>query len=502
MSLHRAWSLVIVVVLIMLIGGGAVRLINGERETHTISYGMVERTGWFIGSVTSARKAELSFETEGRITSILTTASSSIEVGNVIAELSNAELKAAVAEAEADLAAERQLLSELQRGTRAEEISIEEAELAVARVTVVEKREDLLAAVTESYTAVTEALYRRADQFFSNPRGVSRLLIPEIGVSGLTDDRRSLQFVVDDWEDEVLLLTSESDLTTAALHAEENLGQVRSFLSKLSSAVNREAAGTTDTEKSDITEARTSVDSALSDLVTSRAAYEDAQASVVVAEGELSLARAGFTVEEIGKQQAVVDRANAAVQRASAQLEKTIVRAPFSGVVTLRDVDIGERVASGDSVASITADGFEVEGEVSELDVGGVEVGERATIALDAFPYDILTAQVIQIDEAETIINNVPAYGVTLMLDTTPEIPVRSGMTANITILIDRRERVLYIPIESLVTREGRTGHVVVVRGRRVEDREVTLGLEGSDGRVEVLSGLAEGEHIIKQPDR
>jgi macrolide-specific efflux system membrane fusion protein len=76
---------------------------------------------------------------------------------------------------------------------------------------------------------------------------------------------------------------------------------------------------------------------------------------------------------------------------------------------------------------------------------------------------------------------------------------VKPGMTANAEILTDKREGVLYVPQRSVVTRNGQK-YAQIYRNGKIEEKIVQTGLRGSDGNIEIISGLNEGDKILRLP--
>ncbi len=93
------------------------------------------------------------------------------------------------------------------------------------------------------------------------------------------------------------------------------------------------------------------------------------------------------------------------------------------------------------------------------------------------------------------MIEGVPTYKVTLYFNDRDE-RVRSGMTANLDILTERREGVFRIPSRAVTTKDGKK----IVRVPDISGlREVVVetGLRGSDGSIEIVSGLSEGDEVV-----
>ncbi len=134
----------------------------------------------------------------------------------------------------------------------------------------------------------------------------------------------------------------------------------------------------------------------------------------------------------------------------------------------------------------------------SEADIEKIAVGDSARTTLDASSGSIpLSATVISIDPAETMTNGVGAYKVTLQFNQANPI-IKSGMTATVDILTAHKDNVLAVPASALVTNNNQTS-VLVSAGSsgQLATRQVTTGISGNNGYVEITSGLSIGEKVL-----
>jgi len=195
-----------------------------------------------------------------------------------------------------------------------------------------------------------------------------------------------------------------------------------------------------------------------------------------------------------------VDQARAALAQARLRLEEAVLVAPFAGTVASVDINVGELASSAKpAIVLVDLSALHLDITVDEIDIGRIEVGQEVNIALDAFPDVELKGRVTRIDPVGTVVQGVVTYGVRIELEPT-EVPIRPGMTANVDILVERREEVLLVPNRAL-RRDGRGKYVEVLAGGQRQRRYVTTGL--SDGAfTEVIEGLKEGERVIVSASR
>ena len=197
-------------------------------------------------------------------------------------------------------------------------------------------------------------------------------------------------------------------------------------------------------------------------------------------------------------QEASVEKARASLNNTRAQISKTIIASPINGVVTKQDAKVGEIVSASSHVVSVISDAsFQVEANLPEADVSKVKISDLAKLTLDAYGNDVIfEAKVIAIDPAETVIEGVSTYKITFEFQKEDE-RIKSGLTANIDILAEKKEGVIAIPQRAILTQDGSKIVRVEREDGRVDEIKVELGLFGSDGRVEILSGLEEGMKVI-----
>lgn len=144
----------------------------------------------------------------------------------------------------------------------------------------------------------------------------------------------------------------------------------------------------------------------------------------------------------------------------------------------------------------VRGEGFFVRGRVPESDIAKIQEGMAAVATFDAFSVEeTFPATVRRIDTSATVIQDVVSYETEFSLGS-PDPRWRDGMTATVDIETARRDNVLTVPFRA-ISREGGQNFVEVRVGEQVyERRQVRTGLEGDEGTVEILTGLAEGEVV------
>ena len=186
-----------------------------------------------------------------------------------------------------------------------------------------------------------------------------------------------------------------------------------------------------------------------------------------------------------------------ALRDARDNLLKYSIYASINAVVTKLDINLGEIVSANNPVVAIISHNkFDLETNIPESDIAKIKIGNQANITLDAYGRDIpFKGQVVSIDPAETMIEGVATYKVTLQFVGNDE-RIKSGMTANIDILTGQKNNVLVVSQRSIIRKDGQK-FVQVVDGSTMKEVKVETGLQGSDGNIEITHGLTEGDKVV-----
>jgi HlyD family secretion protein len=144
---------------------------------------------------------------------------------------------------------------------------------------------------------------------------------------------------------------------------------------------------------------------------------------------------------------ATVKQRESLLKQSQVDLERTIIRAPVDGTVILRNVDAGQTVAASlqapvlFTIAQDLRD-MQVEAAIDEADVGRLRVGQQATFTVDAFPRRNFNGEIRQIRKSPVNVQNVISYTVVISA-ANPDLSLLPGMTANVRVVVEKREAVL-----------------------------------------------------------
>ena len=217
-------------------------------------------------------------------------------------------------------------------------------------------------------------------------------------------------------------------------------------------------------------------------------------------------------------------QSEAALAKAERNLSYATITSPIDGVVTSKDVEEGQTVASGfetPTLFNIAADltKMQVVADVDEADIAGVRDSAKVTFTVDAYPDDVFTGTVRQIrlgstnsssTSSATTSESVVTYEVVITADN-PDLKLKPRLTANVTIYTSIRENVLTVPNKALrftpeksligkrtVTDCEGTHKVWTMDDNGFTAHAVETGM--SDGaNTEILSGIEEGAQVVTE---
>ncbi|MCS6896701.1 MAG: efflux RND transporter periplasmic adaptor subunit [Nitrospira sp.] len=254
-----------------------------------------------------------------------------------------------------------------------------------------------------------------------------------------------------------------------------------------------------------VAQARASVKSAAANLekaknlVAQRKRDRDRLAALreheFVSQAELDLAETNYqdALAQEEAAQAQLDQAQATLAAAELDLGYTTIYSPVDGIVISRNVDVGQTVAASFQAPTLFVIArdltrMQVNANVSEADIGGVEEGKPARFRVDAYPREWFEGTVTQVRHAPVVIQNVVTYDVVIAVDN-PDLKLKPGMTATVTIVVEQKEQALRVPNAALRFR---------MPGVSVDRKATAVWVKDTDGqirRVPVTTGIADSLH-------
>lgn len=229
------------------------------------------------------------------------------------------------------------------------------------------------------------------------------------------------------------------------------------------------------------------------------------QAEVQQARAELSIAKANFRRNaELAQQKFIAERVkeesavnvqvlDAKLALAQARLAKFEIKAPFSGVVGIRNVSVGGYVQDGADLVNLEdISSVKVDFRVPEIFVDRVKKGQAIEVIVDALPGESFHAQVDAIDPQ---IDNSGRSALLRGHIANPDSRLKPGMFARVKLILDERENAMVIPEEAIVPL-GAKVTVWKVVDAKAQRTEVKTGLR-RDAKVEIVEGLRLGDTVV-----
>ncbi len=180
-----------------------------------------------------------------------------------------------------------------------------------------------------------------------------------------------------------------------------------------------------------------------------RSIYRALEQDVVTANAQIDLAQA-----QLRNAGSTVQQREALLASARVDLGRTIIRAPVDGVVIKRSIEPGQTVAVSLAAPELfliaqNLRDMQVEVSIDEAEVSRLRVGQKTTFTVDAFPGRTFSGLVVQVRKAALNVQNVITYTAVVSADN-ESLVLLPGMTANVRVITDVREKVLKVPNAAL----------------------------------------------------
>jgi HlyD family secretion protein len=230
---------------------------------------------------------------------------------------------------------------------------------------------------------------------------------------------------------------------------------------------------------------------AQSDFDTAETNYETAKASVSASKSQVA-------------------QNEAALSSAETNLYYTKIVSPVDGIVVSRNVDVGQTVAASfqtPTLFSIAQDltKMQIDTNVAEADIGNVKFGQDVEFTVDAYPDTTFRGKVWQVRNAPITVQNVVTYDVVVQVNN-PELKLKPGMTANVSIIVSIKKDVLKIPNAALrfkpdekvkTALQQKGAGVWILEQGKAKRVPVSLGISNGNYTELVSGNIKEGQELI-----
>lgn len=466
--------------LIIIIGVGAFFFFKGNNTIETVEVNKSDfvREVSVVGTVIPSQETNMAFDTSGRVLAIYKKVGDTVYEGEQILSLESQDVRSELLKAQADYDGEVAKLEKLKNNNSTSDLTSIKNE------------------IRNSYTVADDAIRSKVDQIFDDPN--SRFPETKIFISKADDEnevekgRYEIRRLFELWDPQIQKVNSVNNIKelkeSYLPQSKQNLVKVLDYLDLVSFVLSTaEVSGDikkNDLEKytNDVSIARSNLNKAISDLNSAVSNVSD-------------------TTQDIPFQESQVKSALANIGQIQAKLAKNSIKAPFNGVLTKIDVELGEIVGTTNSVISINSNNaFQIETFVPEVNVKDLKIGDTAKVKLDAFGKDeIFDAKVISIEPAQTVRDGVSSYKTKFEFNQKDD-RIRAGMTANVVITTENRPDSILLPATAVYKKDN-FDYVKVLVGKTVIEKQVTIGNFDAIGNREIISGVSIGENVLKNPN-
>jgi HlyD family secretion protein len=397
----------------------------------TAQLGYIAAVREYSGDLEAVNSVDVVPLVSGRIESVLVDVGDKVAAGDILATLDGKTYAAQLEQAEVALRQAQLNLAKLEEGSRPEEIEAARAAAESARETLddVKQVSDTERTAAAASLAQAEAAVKQAQTEYDK--------VAWAGQSGMSPEALALQQAT---------MAYEGALATYELATNPSASSISPLESQL-----------------------------------------------VQAEAQLALAESPYTQIEYELAQTSVKQAEVAVDLAKVQMDETIIRAPFDGIVAEVYVDPGSMASAAMTIAEIVSDKVVMVFDVEESYIAAVKLGQSASLQVVAYPDVDFAAFVSSIAPVADEVSH--TFRVRVM--PTDDLGLlRGGMYARLSLLVEEKDDALLVPKAAIFQHDGQNAVYVLEDDATVTQTYVSVGLEDSE-QVEIASGLAEGQQVV-----
>ena len=439
---------------------------DANARSATLGSGSLTATVSATGNIQAESDVKLSFQQPGMVAEVSVKVGDTVQKGDVLAKLDTTDLELAFSQAQASVLqaqtaiknAEQQVLvatagySRTVNGARPADVSAARAALASAGANY----NKVKAGPTDEDLASADANLKNAEVSLRNAQSAY--------------DRANSQN------------PAAIGASPAAVQLEQATNNYNAAKANYDKAAKGADAAQLSAAQTQIQNARAQLDKVVRpaqqfDIDQAQAQIEQAKLQVQNAQTQLKLA-------EIQ------------VKQAQRRLDQAVVKAPIDGMVSLVNTKVGETVSTQPVLGVVDLSQYHIDITVDEIDVAKVKLNQEVNITLDSLPGVDVAGQIDRIAPTATTVNGVVSYNVRVLLSKT-DAPLKTGMTANASIILEKRENVLLAP-NWAVRRDKTSGKsfLTLQSGDKTEEIEVKTGLR-NDTFSELLSGAQAGQVVV-----
>lgn len=496
-KISRTWTIIIAIILLF-VGYSVVKSFFKDPlenyQTEKVAKGEIVQEVSETGSVRATKEVSLSFESIGRVSKINVSVGDNVKKGEILAELDSGQILAQLQSAKAAASAAKTQYEKLLNGLTPEDVQVYQNAVDSADNNLKSAYDSALNVLDSAYTKIYNASSAIDDLQYSYFTSSDQQGIKVI------DSKNDIKSNMDDvkiYLDKARASKSREDINYAISQMILALDNVYNDLKIVREQCDQGTyyLSVPETDKATIDTHKSYINTASSSVISSQQSISSYKIALQTAQDNLKLKTVDPRSEDVDIYKSQIDQAQANVNMYQSQLNNNYIASPIDGKITEVNAKRGETISySEPAVTLLSTEPFQIKVDVYEQDIVNVNPGDSVKIDLVAFPKETFEGRVLSIDPAERIVDNVVYYQVTIDFPNQP-MGIRSGMTADIVIETEKKQDVLRVSKNAVESIDDKSIVQISNKGK-IEDREIVIGLEGSD-YYEVISGLNEGDIII-----
>jgi multidrug efflux pump subunit AcrA (membrane-fusion protein) len=456
-------------------------------RTATVEQGTVQATVTATGNVTPASDLSVNFQSGGTVTESDVKPGDQVKAGQTLAKIDDTQTAAALASAQAGLVSAQANLANVSQpltaavaAQNAAALLTGQQQVATAQGALSSAQQGAVLNATGYQNAINQAigqLNRDTNQYSSDQASCATGTTAGSGSGG--GQSCAAQLV----SDQNTIAKDRDALTNA--NQQQVTGQMK--------------------DQQSIQQAQNGVNSALAGLGSTQASNNAkataTPASVAAAQSQVAQAQANLLAAQKAEANATLTApGDATVATVNGIVGQTV---SGGGTSTASTGSSASSAASSSSSGSNSSSAFltlentaslQVVSGFAEADASKVQVGQAATVSLNALPNQAVSGKVSTVDVNATVVSNVVTYNVTVVLDN-PPATVKPGMTASVDVVVSQRDNVLQLPTADITTRNGASTVTLLRSGKQIP-QVVEIGLVG-DQTTEITSGVTQGDVVV-----
>ncbi|MFA5858361.1 MAG: efflux RND transporter periplasmic adaptor subunit [Elusimicrobiota bacterium] len=208
----------------------------------------------------------------------------------------------------------------------------------------------------------------------------------------------------------------------------------------------------------------------------------------------LTTAKKNLEIAQASNNTTDVKKAQNELRIAEAAYQKIPIISPIAGLVTLRNVEPGQKVETNTTILEVS-DELVAKVLMDETDIGKIKEGMKAKIVVDAYPDDEVEGKIIKIAYTATVESNVTAYEVLIKLTSKALNLLKSGMSVDVNVVTYVKKNAIQLPAAAVRTSNNSKYVFLLNQDGKSYSKEVTTGVEDEEG-IEILSGIEKGDRV------